>query len=222
MAPKVPVLEVNPPRPAVAAVSALKLSNAAERRIARAAKEGYREALKLTVQDVKGRYRKTGNAYNVMRYEGIRVKGQLLRYLDIAILGPEYIQTQEEGGTILPKKGKFLAVPVLFGQRPDGTAKLASPRSWRNIVKTFIYTSKNGKKFIAYNESGQLRLLYILVEQVEVTKRGFLAQAWKQRQDTAVRAISAAIRREMNPGVDGTLDRAQITTKGRRRRRRLL
>lgn len=71
----------------------------------------------------------------------------------------------EYGCTITPKSGKYLTVPL--------TAAAASNKA-RNFVGTFVYTSKSGNKFIAWERGGKLELLFWLTDSVTIPERSFL------------------------------------------------
>jgi hypothetical protein len=71
----------------------------------------------------------------------------------------------EYGCTITPKNGKYLTVPL--------TAAAASNKA-RNFVGTFVYTSKSGNKFIAWERGGKLELLFWLTDSVTIPERSFL------------------------------------------------
>lgn len=206
------------------------ISQRGENRIMRVAREEIRRVMVRVVDDVKKDYFRTGNAYNVMRYEGIRVNGTTLGTLRATLLGPTYIAQLEGGGTIEPTRSQKLAIPILFGLKPDNTPKLPSPRSWANIVKTFVYKSKiTGRSYIAYSEKtqprwgnpekmGELRILYVLVDEVEIEGRGKILAAFNRYKGLIEDAIYQAFMDEIDRKENHVLPKARITTGGKRRR----
>lgn len=73
-----------------------------------------------------------------------------------------YARIQEEGGTVRPRRGRYLAIP-LRGQ--EGADRAGA----------FVLTAKSGKKFLARRtEGGGLVLLAILRESVQLRGRRYL------------------------------------------------
>lgn len=78
---------------------------------------------------------------------------------------PIYARIQEEGGTIRPKRGRYLAIP-LRGAVPGDRAGAGA----------FVFTSASGRKFLARRtEEGALILLAVLKESVTLKGRRYLA-----------------------------------------------
>jgi hypothetical protein len=101
---------------------------------------------------------------------GIRVYGRRsLSTLRGEVKAYPWVAIHETGGIIEPTEGReYLAIPIFWALRADGSRKFASPLSWKRFG-SFIYTQKKtGKKFIAYKSDGNLRILYILVHKVEI------------------------------------------------------
>lgn len=188
------------------------ISKAGENRIAREGRKAIELVLKQVVDDVRTVYRRSGNAYNVMRYGGIRVTGSTLSNLRAQILGPSYIRALEEGTTIKPTTSRYLAIPIFEALRPDKTPKLPSPRSWRNIKKTFVYTSKDGRKFIAYNEQGKLKIIYVLVDEVEMPRIAALRQAYDRRAGVIKAELERALLVELDRPENRLMNKARLAT----------
>lgn len=105
--------------------------------------------------------------------QGIRVIGRnSLRTLQGRIDVYPWVFPHEFGGTLEPNNAQYLTVPLYYALRADGTPKYRTAGAWRRWG-SFIYTQKStGRKFIAYKgASGDLRILYILVDQVEIPAR---------------------------------------------------
>lgn len=71
----------------------------------------------------------------------------------------------EYGCKITAKNGKYLTVPL---------TQAAASNKAKNFLCTFVYTSKNGNKFIAWERGGKLELLYWLTNSVTIPERSFL------------------------------------------------
>ena len=101
---------------------------------------------------------------------GIRIYGRSsLSGLRGQIKVYPWIMAQEYGADIVPE-GRYLAIPIFHALRPDGSPKFNNPASWRRFG-SFVYTQKTtGKKFLAYKskQDGELKILYVLVDSVEI------------------------------------------------------
>jgi hypothetical protein len=105
-------------------------------------------------------------------YSGIRIYGRAsLSNLRAQVQVYPWIMAQEYGAHIEPTGGrKYLAIPIFFGLRADGSPKFLNPASWKRFG-SFVYTSKaDGRKFLAYKAKtdNQLKILYVLVDDVEL------------------------------------------------------
>lgn len=201
------------------------LTNAVEKQVLSAVRPRIRKIVIGVVDDIRTFYRRSGNAYNIMRYQGIRVEGTVFRNLRVRIIGPEYIKVLEEGGTMRPRNSDYLAIPLPpqfggEGARPDGTPKLPGPRSWKNVVNTFTLKAKSGKLYIAYRRGGQVRLLYALVKMVRITGKRRIARAYAIRRPQMEALLNREIQTAFFQYVDNPkrhlLTVARITTRGRR------
>lgn len=160
---------------------------------------------------------RTGRGYRQM-LGGVRVFGTSFNNLRGYIVGPSYMRAHEEGATIVPVRAKALTIPLPPALKADGTPKLPGPRSWQNVLDTFIYRSKKtGRAYIAYrNRTGGLTLLYVLVSEVQLrTHKGWLSRAFNKQKPALMEAVGQAMLFEMS-SVD-LLDLARVTYRGRRK-----
>lgn len=198
------------------------VSGRAETRVSRIIREALRQALTDTVRRafLDGAPVRTGRARRVM-LNGVRAFGTNFGGLRGHIIGPNYMKAHEDGATIRPTRARALAIPLPAAQRADGSPKLPGPRSWRNILKTFLYKSKKtGNMYIAYkNNSGSLTLLYVLVDSATLSKHsGFLARAWETQKPDIVEAMGRAMLFEF--GQVDLLGLTGVTYRGRGAARR--
>lgn len=197
------------------------ISGRAETRISRQV----REALKDALRDMLSRAYadgsapvRTGRSRGIM-FRGVRAFGSNFNSLRGYIIGPDYIAAHNEGGTITPSGASALTIPLPAAQRSDGSPKLPGPRSWSNVLKTFIYKSKKtGNAYIAYkNKSGELTLLYLLVDEVQLRKyKGFLDRAWDFQKPDVIETFGRAMLFEMSQV--NLLSLARVSSGGRGRR----
>lgn len=122
---------------------------------------------------------------------GVHVVGRMsLRTLTGRVDAYPWVFPHEFGANIQPKEGQYLTIPIFYGLRPDGSPKYRTPGSWRRWG-SFVYTNKiSGKKFIAYKskEGGDLRILYVLVEENEIPARLGLNRIARARLDDLMAA----------------------------------
>jgi len=97
----------------------------------------------------------------------------------------------EYGCTITPKKGNYLTVPL--------TAAAASNKA-RNFVSTFVYTSKSGNKFIAWERGGKLELLFWLTDSVTIPERSFLRSGFDACNEKVLVYVDKMLEAYMSPG----------------------
>lgn len=97
----------------------------------------------------------------------------------------------EYGCTITPKNGKYLTVPL--------TAAAASNKA-RNFVGTFVYTSKSGNKFIAWERGGKLELLFWLTDSVTIPERSFLRSGFDACHEKVLDYVDKMLEAYMSPG----------------------
>lgn len=163
---------------------------------------------------------RTGKSYYKM-LSGVRAYGTTFANIRGHIVGPAFMKAHEEGATIRPKRAKYLAVPLAPALKADGSPKLPGPRSWGNIQNTFVFTSKkSGRKLIAFrNGRGGLTFLYVLVDEVELTKHvGWMTKAFSAQKGILMQQIGRAMLYEM--GDVDLLDLARITHKGKKKKKR--
>lgn len=80
-----------------------------------------------------------------------------------------YARIHETGGTILPRRGTYLAIPLSAAQTPTGKARF-SPRNAPG--PTFVARSKRGNLIIFQKlSSGGIRPLFVLKRSVVIPKR---------------------------------------------------
>jgi phage gpG-like protein len=83
-----------------------------------------------------------------------------------------YAGIHQDGGTIRPKKAKFLAIPINRPARRAGTAR----RWWQQneSKKPFIKKSKRGNLLIFAHEGDGIKPYFLLRESVVIPQRRFL------------------------------------------------
>lgn len=188
-------------------------SGRAQIRMAQKMREVLRVALERTIDD--GFPVRTGRT-KAQAQAGIRVFGTSFNNIRGHIIAPAYIRLMDEGGEIEPRQAEFLAIPFGYALRPDGTPKLPGPRSWKNVVNTFVYKSKRtGGLYIAFKTAdGKLQVLYTLVEMAEFKPRRFLQKAWNKQKGDLFAEFGNIMVEEI-ARVD-VLRLARITYKGRK------
>lgn len=85
------------------------------------------------------------------------------------IFGPFYLNIHEDGGTIRPRKSKYLTVPLKAALDSRGVPIKKSAREWDN---TFVSRTKNGN-LIIFQKKGRREVvpLYVLKKEVYIRPR---------------------------------------------------
>lgn len=92
------------------------------------------------------------------------------RTLEASLAMPERYAPVEFGGTVQPKRGQFLAVPI-----KPATALLPGPRS--DVGNMFVLTSRDGRRFLASKAGGGVDLRWRLMRSVTIPGQGFMQKA---------------------------------------------
>lgn len=100
----------------------------------------------------------------------VKVQGDTFNTVEGSIGAPGLVYggIQEFGGTITPKKGKYLAIPLKAALNPNGTPIMKGPRDWPN---TFCKMSKAGNLIIFQKRGTNIVPLYVLKTSVVIPPR---------------------------------------------------
>lgn len=100
-----------------------------------------------------------------------------------------YARIQDEGGTVKPRNGKYLTIPV--GQALTGSGVERQPaRAYKDL---FPIRSKKGNLLLARRNGKALDVLYILVQRVKVPPTRFLTDAAEQAADSLREGLNTAL-----------------------------
>lgn len=124
--------------------------------------------------------------------DSVNVEGEGLATIRGSIGGNRYARIQEYGGTVVPKKAKYLAIPLPAALDSRGVPIKLSPRQWDN---TFISKSKAGNLIIFRREGKKVTPLYVLKDKVYIPPRLGLRDTIKSGMPLLVdRAMNAMLR----------------------------
>jgi len=150
------------------------------------------------------------NRSGALRRRGLRVQtvgGQRLRDVALRVyITLPYGVTQEFGGTIRPKRAKYLTIPTPAALDPSGILKKTA-REYRAEGGTFVFnTPKRREKGLGgliarrVGKKGKLEVLFVLAKQVNVPARWGLRKDWRSSDMLKVRGqeMTSAIRRVLN------------------------
>ena len=100
----------------------------------------------------------------------VRVSGETFATVEgqIGAPGIPYARIQETGGTITPKKAKYLCIPLPAALTSNGLPIQSSPRDWPN---TWIAESKAGNLIIFQRRGTSVVPLYVLKSSVTIPPR---------------------------------------------------
>lgn len=167
-----------------AGLGANKITARIERQAAPLMREALREALAAAMLETGGKAPSRSGSGLRAAQRGARAFGTRFSQLRGHILAPSYMVAHNEGATITPVKGEWLAVPLPAAQKADGSPKLPGPNSWK-MHGSFIWKSpKTGKLLIVRKEKGSdtLIFLYVLVPSVTLRSHvGWADRAWSQQ-----------------------------------------
>jgi hypothetical protein len=102
----------------------------------------------------------------------------------IAGQGLPYGRIQEEGGTIVPKNGQYLTIPIGEALTSAGVARFAAPDAEAEGYKTFVRNN-----IIFGVKDGQLFPLFILVTSVTIPARPFVGPTLDANRDWIVERL---------------------------------
>lgn len=98
--------------------------------------------------------------------------------------GSSYARIQEFGGTVRPKRGKYLTVPLPAALTGSGalSGRYRIRRSGSRYVTdagpTFIFKSKRGNLIVAVKQGANVKPIYVLRRQVTIRPRFGFFDAW--------------------------------------------
>ena len=100
--------------------------------------------------------------------KSVKVKGTTWETLSGSVGGRKYLGIHEYGGTIKPKRVRFLTIPLPDALGPRGTSPPFA-RQWKN---TFVKKTRRGHLLVYQTRGkGQVVPLYILVDKVRIPPR---------------------------------------------------
>ena len=109
--------------------------------------------------------------------------------------GVKYAALQEYGGTVRPKKGKFLAIPVGPALNPAGGARQTSPRDVPGLVFVPVHGGRMGRLVKAEGKGSRARLTtwFILVREVTIEGKRYMRDPWEAFERSLPAKLDAAI-----------------------------
>lgn len=124
----------------------------------------------------------TGEGNNLVLHIGNRVRtGERVPYADI----------HEKGGTVKPRHGKYLTVPLPPALTARGVLRKPA-RSWDN---TFVFKSKAGNLIIGQKRGkrGKVISLFVLKKRVDIPARGYMTKGAKRLTPLAIDILVESI-----------------------------
>jgi hypothetical protein len=123
-----------------------------------------------------------------------RVTGTEVANIRGEIGGAGYLRIHEFGGTITPKKAKYLTIPLPPALNANGTPKKKSAREWAN---TFVARSKKGNLIIFQKNGTKITPLYVLKKSVYIRPRLGMQDALDRNLDYFVDAVVSSMSEEL-------------------------
>jgi len=101
-----------------------------------------------------------------------------------------YAAIHETGGTIRPKNGMYLTIPLAAAMTPAGVVRKPA-RQWEN---TFVRTSRGGGKVMYSRDGKQAIPIFALVKSVTIPKRPYFGPATRETRSTIIGMIGQAVK----------------------------
>ena len=114
----------------------------------------------------------------------------------IGIVGTnlKYAAIHEYGGTIRPKRAKWLAIPLKGALTARGVAR-GGPRDFKN---TFFAMSKNGNLIMFSKSMGSIIPLFALKKEVKIPKTQYMKSGLKEKTNDIIKFFSEDIQKEVS------------------------
>jgi hypothetical protein len=110
-----------------------------------------------------------------------------------------YAFMQEKGGTITPKKGKYLAIPIGAAVTRAGVSRHSSPREVDGLR---FMQKKGGQPFLGKVEGGKVVAYFLLRKKVTIPARLGMEKTFRELAPMVYPAISREFNRRI--GAEGT------------------
>ena len=102
-----------------------------------------------------------------------------------------YANILETGGTIRPKKTRYLAIPLKAALTRAGAPRKSSPRDW---AKTFIKKSNAGNLIIFQSQSnGKILPLYVLKKSVRINAKRYMEISLRETSEKILSIMNKEI-----------------------------
>lgn len=105
--------------------------------------------------------------------------------------GLRYAWIQEYGGEIVPKKAKYLTIPMKAAQYPSGVTKI-SAREALSQPNVGFARSKRGNLWIVRRGKNKTEPLFLLVKRVRILGRLGFFDTWKRHEPEFFDALGKA------------------------------
>ena len=106
----------------------------------------------------------------------------------------KYAAIHEYGGTIRPKRTKWLAIPLKAALTARGVAR-GGPRDFKN---TFFAMSKNGNLIMFSKSMGSIIPLFALKKEVKIPKNPYMKSGLKEKSSDIIKFFSEDIQKEVS------------------------
>lgn len=143
-------------------------------------------------------HRRTGHLAQSIQSSVYQENGVVTARIGSGALNKErmpYAEIHEDGGTITPKRVKYLTIPLAAALTASGAPRKASARDWAN---TFVGKSKGGA-LIIFQKVGKKSIipLYVLKRSVTIPARHYMSETLESSKNYFLMAVRGSIERSL-------------------------
>lgn len=154
----------------------------------------------------------TGRLARSIQYVSVSAPATLAQVRTrVFVSGVPYAEIQELGGVVVPKRAKYLAIPMPAVKTASGVPRYASPRDYPG--KTFVMRDRKGGLWIAEQAkakkrgknmggaAGGINLLWKLAKSVRIRGNLNWMNQWRSDAEQRRRILNSAVRRAIDAAV---------------------
>lgn len=141
--------------------------------------------------------RRSGGLLRTLSPSRITVSGSEASEITVSFKLSGKALVHERGATVVPRKSKYLTIPLAAALDSRGVPLRPSAKDWSN---TFVFKSKKGNLLIGMRKGKELVPLYVLKRSVTIPPRLSFKEAFTAGKDFLADAIAKEVLKEFQRG----------------------